>query len=90
MRDFTEDAVLEALRQNGYKPGAAARHLGISRNSIYGLIESSRRIRKASDLGGSEIGEALAGAGQNVVEAARALEVSERGLRLRMKQLGMS
>ena len=47
-------------------------------------------VRKATDLGSSEIAAAVAACGGDVASAAASLEVSERGLRLRMKALGMT
>jgi DNA-binding NtrC family response regulator len=90
LKDIDESAVIEALRRHDYKPGPAADELGLSRTSIYALIEGSERIRKAAELEEPEIRAALQGAAGDVAHAARALEVSERGLRLRMKQLDIT
>ncbi len=89
LRDISEDAVIAALARHDYKPGPAAKALGISRPSMYALIESSPRIRKAGDLGAEEIQHEIARASGDLAAAARALEVSLRGLQLRMRQLGL-
>jgi len=89
LRDISEDDVIDALRKHDYRPGPAAEALGVSRSSLYALIDSSPRIRKASELARAEIGRHLELHEGDVRAAARALEVSERGLRLRMRQLGM-
>ena len=76
------------LGRNDYRPTAAARELGISKTSLYALIEASPRVRKARDLSAREIEEALRPGG-DVAAAARQLRVSARGLRLRMTELGL-
>ncbi len=86
--DIDEDALLAALRTHGFRPTATARALGISKTSLYALIEVSPRVRKARDLTADEITAALDAAG-GVEGAAQRLEVSARGLRLRMTELGL-
>jgi len=51
------------------------------------MIERSSRVRKAVDLGASEIEDALELHGRDIAEAAKALEVSRRALKIRMKAL---
>jgi len=87
LRDISEDEVVKALREHEYRPGPAAEMLGIARSSLYALIDSSNQIRKAAELETRTITEQLADCGGDVRAAAIALEVSERGLRLRMRQL---
>jgi len=89
LRDISEETVIEALRRHNYRPGPAASELGVSRTSLYALIESSDRIRMAGELEADEIRGQLDAHDGDVAKAARSLEVSERGLRLRMKQLGI-
>ena len=84
--DIDDAALLDALRRHDFQPTAAARALGISKTSIYGLIEASPSVRKARDLTREEIEEALATAG-DARGAARRLEVSQRGLQLRITEL---
>ncbi|MCO4772567.1 MAG: sigma 54-interacting transcriptional regulator [Deltaproteobacteria bacterium] len=83
-----EDALLAALRAHDFRPTATAKALGISKTSLYALIESSPRVRKARDLTGAQIRAALDGA-EDLSAAARLLEVSARGLKLRMTELGL-
>jgi transcriptional regulator with GAF, ATPase, and Fis domain len=52
-------------------------------------MAESPRVRKASELDAAEISAELAASNGDVRAAARSLEVSERGLRLRMKQLDL-
>jgi two-component system nitrogen regulation response regulator GlnG len=89
LREISEDALLDALRGCDFKPGPAARVLGISRTSIYELIDASAKVRKASELQRDDIARAIDDAGGDTRRAARLLEVSERALRLRMTQLDM-
>jgi len=86
--EIDDDRLLEVLGRNDYRPTAAARELGISKTSLYALIEASPRVRKARDLSAREIEEALRPGG-DVAAAARQLRVSARGLRLRMTELGL-
>jgi len=86
--ELDDAAVLEALRAHDFRPTATARALGMSKTSLYALIEASPRIRKAKDLTVDQIRAALAEEGA-VPGAARRLEVSARGLRLRMTELGL-
>lgn len=81
------DALLDALRANGWRTSATARQLGISRTTLYKLIDRSPAIRKAKDLSADEIRRCMAGRGGDVEAIAAELEVSARGLLLRMKEL---
>lgn len=80
-------AALEAYRWR-VKPTAAA--LGVSRATLYRLIEASSRVRKATELGRREIEMALERHHGDPVAAAGELEVSPEGLKLRMAALGVS
>ena len=88
--EIDDDMLVEALRRHEWRPTAAARDLGISKTSLYALIEASPRIRKARDLPKEEIDGALAVNGGDLAGAARQLEVSTRGLKLRMTELGLT
>jgi two-component system nitrogen regulation response regulator GlnG len=79
--DISEAEVIEALRQHGYRPSAAA-------TSLFKLMKSHPNVRSASDLERAEIESSLAEAGGDVKRAAAQLEVSERALRMRIKALG--
>jgi two-component system nitrogen regulation response regulator GlnG len=87
LEDISDDELLESLRAHRFKTSAAATALGISRTSLYARIEKHPGIRKARDLGAGEVESALAEAAGDVARAAAALEVSERGLKLRMREL---
>jgi two-component system, NtrC family, nitrogen regulation response regulator GlnG len=89
LRDIDEASLLAAMRAHDYQPGPAAKALGISRSSVYALIETSQQLRTAGELEATEIEQALSASGGDPTLAARTLEVSKRGLLLRVKQLGL-
>jgi DNA-binding NtrC family response regulator len=86
---ITEDRLVEALRAHRFQLGRAAEALGISRTHLDALIARSSRVRKAKDLSRDEIAACAAEHGGDLDAMAAALEVSPRGLRLRMRQLGL-
>ncbi len=83
-----EEELLSALQAHRFKLSAAAETLGVSRASLYRLIDECPAIRKAVDLGREEIEEALGRCGGDLEAAADELEVSLRGLKRRMTALG--
>ncbi len=84
-----EEELLAALRAHRWRPQPAAEALGISRPSLYAKIEKSTKIRKAADLTRQEIEACLAQAGGDLDVMVERLEVSKRGLQIRMTQLGL-
>ena len=86
--DVDSDEMLEVLEQHHWKPGPAAKALGISRASLYRLIEAHPDLRVASEIPREEILAAVAQQG-SVSLAARALKVSATGFRRRMRALGI-
>ncbi len=87
--EIGDEELLTVLRANRFGTRATARDLGISRTSLYLLIERSPSIRKAADLGKDAIHHALKTHGGNLAAAALALEVSPRGLKLHCAELGI-
>ena len=77
----------ETLRAHRFEPAAAARELGISRPSIYYLIQQHPHLQTARDLDDEEIEEALSASNGHVATAAQRLQVSARALRRRLKEL---
>ena len=88
-QDVSEEELLAALAAHRWQPRAAARQLGISRPSLYFLLDTFPGTRKAMDLSGEEIAAAGERYGGNQREMAAMLQVSEAGIRRRMKQLGL-
>jgi two-component system, NtrC family, nitrogen regulation response regulator GlnG len=87
--EVSEEELLAALRANHWRPGATARQLRISRPALYNLIDSCSLTRKAADLSREEIERAAARCGGRILEMVESLEVSEDGLKRRMKKLGL-
>jgi two-component system nitrogen regulation response regulator GlnG len=88
-RETSDDELLAALAKNRWNTSATATALGISRTTLYALIDRSPRVRKARDLDRDEIvacREELAG---DLDRMAERLQVSRRGLQLRMRELGL-
>jgi len=83
------EEILAVLRNNAWEVKPAAEQLGISRPSLYVLIEKIPGLRKASDLSRAEILEERARCHGDLTATALRLEVSRSGLLLRMKQLGL-
>jgi two-component system nitrogen regulation response regulator GlnG len=84
-----EEEMLAALGGHRWRPQPAAEALGISRPSLYAKIEKSTKIRKAADLSRQEIEACLAQVGGDLDAMVERLEVSKRGLQIRMTQLGL-
>ena len=87
--EVTEGEVLEALRAHGWEVKHAALRLGISRPSLYLLMDKFNSIRKAVDLSRAEILECRDACGGDLDAMSSRLEVSPRGLQQRMRQLGL-
>lgn len=85
--EVTEAEILEALRACRWEVKPAAKQLGISRPSLYLLIDKFPAIRKAGDLTREEILEAREQCGGDLDALADRLEVSKKGLQQRMFQL---
>lgn len=83
-----EAELLAALARNRWQLRATASELGVSRASLYGLIERSSKVRKASELSEKEIEHASNLYRGELDSMASALRVSVQGLKLRMRDLG--
>ncbi len=88
-QDVSESELLAALAANRWQPRATAQQLGISRPSLYFLLDAFPSARKAMDLSRDEILEAEERCGGSLREMAALLKVSESGIRRRMKQVGL-
>jgi len=88
-QDVSEEELLAALAANRWQPRATAQQLGISRPSLYFLLDAFPSTRKAMDLSGEEIAAAGDRCGGRLRDMAALLKVSEAGIRRRMKQLGL-
>jgi two-component system nitrogen regulation response regulator GlnG len=88
-RALSDEDILAALERNGFNLSRTAGELDISRTTLHTRLELSPMLRKASDLAPDEIAHALAAAGNDMAAAAAALRVSERGLVLHIRKLGL-
>jgi two-component system nitrogen regulation response regulator GlnG len=86
--EISDDELLAALRANRWRAVGAATQLGVSRSTLYNLIDRSKRIRKAKDIPAAELRRVLANCGGEIDAAAAELEVSLRSLKLRIAELG--
>jgi two-component system, NtrC family, nitrogen regulation response regulator GlnG len=87
--DVGAEELVAALRESGWDLQAAADRLGVSRPSLYDLIEKSPHVRTAGDLSADEIARCVRECGGDLDAAARRLEVSRRALGRRVKELGI-
>jgi two-component system nitrogen regulation response regulator GlnG len=84
-----DERLVAALHKHRFQLNRTAEALGISRTHLDALIMRSPRVRKAKDLPREEIAACAQALDNDVDAMAAQLEVSPRGLRLRMRQLGM-
>ncbi len=85
--DVEPEELLAALSRNRFNLTRSAAELGLSRTSLYFLVDRSPDIRKASEISREEIEKSLARCGGRMDDTADELQVSQRGLLLRMKEL---
>ena len=85
---FSEDEVRTALRAHKHGVAAAARTLGVSKQSMYRLM-NRHSILYAKQLDADAFAQHLETAGWDLERMAGALEISVRALKLRRKALGL-
>ncbi len=87
--ETTEDEVAAALREHRWDLAATAVALRVSRASLYVLIERSPRLRTAGSLSAEEIKRCHEECRGDVDLMVNRLEVSEKALRRRIRELGL-
>ncbi|MFL6631099.1 MAG: sigma 54-interacting transcriptional regulator [Massilia sp.] len=87
--DISDAEVLQAMAGNEWNIQAAARALGISRPTMYKLLDAHRAIRWAERIPADEIGQALAACGGDVGRCAELLKTPTESLRREVRRLGM-
>ncbi len=87
---ITDEEIISALRKHGFNISAAAVALGASRTWLFTRMERCDRIRKAADIGADEILNCQERCDGDIEQMAQSLEVSQHGLKQRMKQLNLS
>jgi two-component system nitrogen regulation response regulator GlnG len=86
---ISDDDLLGALRNASWRAGPAAERLGISRSTLYVLIDRCSRIRKAKSISEAELRRSRDEHGGDLDAMAASLEVSRRALQLRLAELGL-
>jgi two-component system, NtrC family, nitrogen regulation response regulator GlnG len=86
--EVDEEELVEAMRRHHWTIKLAAEDLGVSRTSLYALIDRSPAIKKAADLGRREIRRARDACDGDLLAMSERLEVSLAGLQQRLNELG--
>ncbi|MEH6585397.1 MAG: sigma 54-interacting transcriptional regulator [Halioglobus sp.] len=84
-RDISEADFEDAMKRNLFEVTAVADEFGVSRQSIYRRIDKSSTFRRATDIPETEINQMLVHCGGDLAKAALKLQISESGLRQRMR-----
>jgi two-component system nitrogen regulation response regulator GlnG len=87
--EFEEEEILAALHNNGWRIQGAAGELGISRPSMYKLIEAHPAIRRPEDIGAEELSENLEKSGGDVERCASLLLTPLEALRRHLRTIGL-
>ena len=87
--DIAEGELVDALRAQRWDIKSTAAALGISRTSLYKLMEASDRVRTASHLDVDEIRACHSDLGGNLDAMVDRLRVSKHALRRRIQDLGL-
>jgi len=87
--EVSEEELEQALRACAWDVKATAGRLGITRASLYNLIDRSSRIRTVRDLSTDEIHRCFHACGGDLDAMVRSLEVSRRALQRRVRELGL-
>ncbi|WP_323142404.1 sigma 54-interacting transcriptional regulator [Massilia phyllosphaerae] len=87
--EFNDEEVVAALHNNGWQVQGAAAELGISRPSMYKLIEAHPAIRRPEAIGQEELQQAMAQGGADIERCAALLLVPAEALRRHLRGLGL-
>jgi DNA-binding NtrC family response regulator len=85
----SDEAVLDALRQGGWRILRAAQLLGVSRPSMYKLVARNRYVRAPETIPRSEIVQALRENGGDMMRCAAALQTPGEALRRHVRAHGL-
>ncbi|UUZ49121.1 hypothetical protein LP420_01195 [Massilia sp. B-10] len=89
LADIGDDDLLQAMEDNGWQISGAAQQLGISRPSLYKLIEAHPGIRTAAAIGADELGAAWQACGADLASCAAYLKTPSEALRRHLRALGL-
>jgi two-component system nitrogen regulation response regulator GlnG len=87
--EIDETQLIAALEASEWAPGRTAAALGISTSSLHDLMRKAPGIRKAKDVADQELREAMQAAHGDTRRMAQALRVSERALKMTLKERGL-
>jgi DNA-binding NtrC family response regulator len=82
----SDEELRHALIMSDWSPAAAARLLGVPNSSVHYWIKNKGIVRRAFEYSDSELQSAADELGGNLDEMSKALSISVRGLRLRLKR----
>jgi two-component system nitrogen regulation response regulator GlnG len=88
--EVTEAELLAALREAAWDLKAAGDRLGVPRSSMYDLIERCPGVRTVGDVSAEEIVRCFDACDGDLDRMADRLQVSRRGLRRRVSELGLA
>lgn len=89
LKDLTEQDVIDAMEEHGWTIQYAAEHLGISRPSMYKLIENNGQIRRVEQIPSEEIRHEFQAVNQDIEACASRLKTPSEALRRHLKGLGL-
>jgi two-component system nitrogen regulation response regulator GlnG len=87
LADISANDILQAMNDNDWYIQGAAQTLGVSRPSMYKLLESHPTIRPATAIAPSEITDALDASAQDIEECAARLQTPTEALRRHLRTL---
>lgn len=88
LRELSEQDVIDAMEKHGWTIQYAADYLGISRPSMYKLIEANTQIRRVEQIPAEEIRAQLDAVNKDVERCASLLKTPSEALRRQLKGLG--
>lgn len=89
LAELSPEEILTAMERNGWEIQGAAKLLGISRPSLYKLLESHPQIRRPERIGGDELLAAFDASGGDVGRCASILRTPGEALRRHLRALGV-
>jgi two-component system nitrogen regulation response regulator GlnG len=88
LRDLSEQDVVDAMHRHDWTIQYAADDLGISRPSMYKLIDANSQIRRVEQIPAEEIREQLNATNNHIEQCAARLKTPSEALRRHLKGLG--
>jgi hypothetical protein len=81
------EAFIEVFRRNRFSPSATAAELGIPKSTVYGLMQRHPEIRIVNDVPAEDLRRQYLECGGDLDRLAELLQVSRRGLQLRLSRI---